>query len=224
MVSQNFLSSIGSLNHDMYSLGIFHFQFWQYGDWVDVVIDDYLPTLNNELAFLKSNQPNEFWSALVEKAYAKLYGNYTLALESGLIGSAMEDLTGGVVESYHDLKNSPPDFRFLLRAHEKGSPIGAAIWDRDGDGETMSELGLVDGHAYSVTQVVELEANGETHQLIRIRNPWGDDVEWKGAWSDGSGEWDEISVSEKNQIGYSDKDDGEFFMSYMDFLKVPFVF
>ncbi len=53
--------------------------------------------------------------------------------------------------------------------------------------------------------------------MIRIRNPWGNDAEWKGAWSDGSPEWQYIPDDEKESLGINFDADGEFWMSYKDF-------
>lgn len=58
--------------------GIFHFRFWIYGSWYDVVIDDYLPVYEDgRLIFChNTEEPNEFWAALLEKAFAKISGSY----------------------------------------------------------------------------------------------------------------------------------------------------
>ncbi|WAR27546.1 CAN5-like protein [Mya arenaria] len=51
---------------DDYS-GIFRFQFWRYGQWTEIVIDDQLPTINGELVFIHSQSKNEFWRGVSEQ-------------------------------------------------------------------------------------------------------------------------------------------------------------
>nr|XP_025739413.1 calpain-3 isoform X3 [Callorhinus ursinus] len=197
--------------------GIFHFQFWRYGDWVDVVIDDCLPTYNNQLVFTKSNHRNEFWSALLEKAYAKLHGSYE-ALKGGNTTEAMEDFTGGVTE-FFEIKDAPRDmYKIMKKAIERGSLMGCSIDTIvPVQYETRMACGLVKGHAYSVTGLEEALFKGEKVKLVRLRNPWGQ-VEWNGSWSDGWKDWSFVDKAEKARLQHQVTEDGEFWMSYDDFI------
>ncbi|CAI5770501.1 calpaincalpain-9 [Podarcis lilfordi] len=196
--------------------GIFHFQFWQHNEWLDIVVDDRLPTFKDRLVFLHSADHNEFWSALLEKAYAKLNGSYE-ALKGGSTIEAMEDFTGGVGEMF-EVKKAPENFYDILKkALKRGSMVGCSIdTSSAAESEARTPYGLIKGHAYSVTGIDEVDYQGRKVKLIRVRNPWGQ-VEWNGPWSDNSHEWRSVSPSEKKRLYQTALDDGEFWMKFDDF-------
>uniref|UniRef100_A0AAA9T7H9 Calpain 12 n=1 Tax=Bos taurus TaxID=9913 RepID=A0AAA9T7H9_BOVIN len=107
--------------------GVFHFQLWQFGHWVDVVVDDRLPVCKGKLMFVCSDQRNEFWAPLLEKAYAKLHGSYEV-MRGGHMNEAFVDFTGGVGEVLYlkkDTPNPPGIFSILRHALAKESLVGA---------------------------------------------------------------------------------------------------
>ncbi|XP_024117317.1 calpain-5 [Oryzias melastigma] len=210
--------------------GIFHFRFWVFGQWTDVVVDDRLPTVDGRLIYCYSNSKREFWSALLEKAYAKLYGCYE-SLRGGNTGDAVVDFSGAVFEVINLEKEiSDKDqinlFESMLKVYERGGIISCGIKAEPHELESKLENGLVMGHAYAVTAVKrvhlrhELVAHFKTEAIpmIRMRNPWGY-KEWNGPWSDSSREWSRIGHAERHNLGLTVEDDGEFWMSFRDWCR-----
>lgn len=227
--------------------GIFHFRFWNNGEWIDVVIDDRLPTLNNELLFLHNSvEKNEMFPALLEKAYAKLYHGYKIihkiAFTDGLI-----DLCGGVHQTFdlqksrliNELQKSEVVERGWLAAHLDSlwevmfkafslkSLMGGAVTNVE---KSNFNNILVKDRVYSILRVVEIQggnslrqANGE-HQseslrLILLRDSLGNDKPWNGAWSFDSTEWSKITDDKLlNELKPAKEADGEFILSFEDFV------
>ncbi|XP_043836932.1 calpain-13 [Dromiciops gliroides] len=222
-----FLAALGSLTHKPQLLakivpadqsftqgyaGIFHFQFWQCGQWIDVVVDDQLPlkleVSDEEYLFVHPcSGNNEFWPCLLEKAYAKLHGSYS-QLHYGIMADSLVELTGWVVTKINLKEVHPNMFKNLKVAEQSGSLMTCGI-------ANFSDLGIVKNHAYTVTGSAEVTLDTGRVELIRLWNPWGH-TEWKGSWSDKSSNWQKVQESERTRL-YKNKDDGEFWMSFQDF-------
>ncbi|KAJ3585632.1 hypothetical protein NHX12_014351 [Muraenolepis orangiensis] len=220
---------------DLYA-GLFRFRFWRLGGWTEVVVDDRLPvSREGTLLFCRSATPREFWSALLEKAYAKLSGCYE-ALEGGNTAEALIDFTGGFSETLAlDPEALPRDahqrralFHTLSGAHDRHALITCFIRPAEGEAvESVLDCGLVRGHAYGVTGVRKvwraedkpLRHSGMSRLLmVRMRNPWGT-TDWTGAWSQRSQEWQQLSRTEREKMGIQVRDVGEFWMEYGDFCR-----
>ena len=84
----------------------------------------------------------------------------------------------------------------------------------------MRNVGLVDAHAYSLISTHETkDEKGQTLRLVKIRNPWGF-KEWTGDWSDKSTKW---TPDLKKELGYEDREDGIFFISFQDYLSFFYI-
>ncbi|RXW23953.1 hypothetical protein EST38_g1919 [Candolleomyces aberdarensis] len=230
-------------------VGIYGFIFYGDKGWSSVIVDDMLYTqipkfeeLDREskavyhedkqkyeniarkngasLLFAKSGSQEETWVALIEKAYAKFYGNYA-HLEGGWTREAIEDLTGGVAAEFitkdildvdrfwkEELLQANKDRLFACSFDSLATPSDELF----GDSPTVQ--GLYGNHAYAILRAVECLGK----RFVVVRNPWGKS-EWTGPWSDGSKEWTPEWIRILPQLGHTFGDDGQFIMEYDDFLR-----
>uniref|UniRef100_K3WE14 Calpain catalytic domain-containing protein n=1 Tax=Globisporangium ultimum (strain ATCC 200006 / CBS 805.95 / DAOM BR144) TaxID=431595 RepID=K3WE14_GLOUD len=218
-------------------VGVYGFIFFRDGDWISEVIDDQLYIANGDYAeadatmrsvfpteeeyvkaiqkgstalhFAKCADSNETWLPLLEKAFAKAHGDYS-AIEGGFTGEGVEDLTGGVTTEIitRDILDKNRLWNEELTKVNDELLFACGITN-----DTLDQVrGIITNHAYSVLKAVE--ANGQ--RLVKVRNPWGKS-EWTGPWSDGSPEW---TPEWMTLLDHRFGDDGAFWMSYEDFLKV----
>lgn len=194
---------------------------------------------SNALYFASCKSSNETWLPLLEKAYAKAHGDYQ-AINGGIIGEGIEDLTGGVATylKSRDVRDKDVLWKELTQVNERF--LFGCSSRAQGMGSPIDEEGFVRGHAYTVLEAREITAKpkvvgkgrtnklrrgskvqiseetpGEKVRLLRIHNPWGKG-EWRGAWSDGSQEWTPDIMRE---LDHTFGDDGIFWITYDDFLK-----
>ncbi|KZP28270.1 cysteine proteinase [Athelia psychrophila] len=225
-------------------VGIYGFIFCVDGDWRDVIIDDQLfisaprwESLDGKeqalyhgdrdkyeavgrkgssiLYFARGRSENETWVPLMEKAFAKLHGDYD-SLEGGYTNEGIEDLTGGISEALYvdDIMDPELFWKHILRSSEDMlfSCFIGGPWGKDEPDEPVE--GIMRCHAYAVLKAVEFRGK----KFLKIRNPWGE-REWTGRWSDGSKEWRGEWLDALKALDYNFGDDGVFIMEYSDFLK-----
>ncbi|EIN13517.1 cysteine proteinase [Punctularia strigosozonata HHB-11173 SS5] len=224
-------------------VGIYGFIFYRDCGWSEVIIDDQLFTripkyeelkpseqklykndkdLYNSTARLGSKalyfsscgSDNETWVPLIEKAYAKLYGDYN-SIQGGQASYAIEDLTGGVANTFHpaDILDTDRFWREDLMRANQDRLFGCSIEKMNGEDADDNVKGILTSHAYSVIRAIEVRGK----RFLKVRNPWGRS-EWSGRWSDGSKEWTQDWLAALPELGHKFGDDGEFLMEYRDWL------
>ncbi|CBY13662.1 unnamed protein product [Oikopleura dioica] len=203
--------------------GIFKFKFFRLGEWIDVIIDDDLPTRKRA----RPSDTGEWWVPLVEKAYAKFSGSYE-KIQGGNTCWALQELSGGITVELKNLSKGNAQ-----QAAENAAARGISLFKvfyhiqnralictsnlGDGGNDVITN-GLVHGHAYSLLRIDYVMKNdGETVKLVKIRNPWAQ-TEWTGEWSDHCPNWEEVSDEEKERIDFAVEDDGGFYMNFEDWI------
>ena len=160
--------------------------------------------------FAGVGKDGSLWGPLLEKAFAKLHGNYE-ALARGDPRNAIQYLTGGPSELYwHTDKSAAEIFDLVKQATLEDGMISAGTPLSPIGNRARTELGLAKSHIYTVLSAHEVtDRYGRLRKLYRVRNPWGRES-YTGAFRDkDTFNWD---ATLRAKVAYVDDNDGTFFI------------
>lgn len=195
--------------------GVFRFRLWWCGQWVEVLVDDRLPTVNGKLAFLQTAHSDQLWPALLEKAYAKLHGSYE-ALKYGSLLDGLADLTGGITESIPITQYTTSNVHLLTELLKTTSLVTCTI--QNTNTRSLNELlnGVQYGLNYRIYALETIESySNESLQVVKLCHPLGiGNIELLGY---NTQKWESIPNHEKDRLGLKRMNVGEFWIWYTDF-------
>ncbi|KAF3699282.1 Calpain-10 [Channa argus] len=202
--------------------GSFQFCFWQQGLWTKVVIDDRLPCINSTLCFSRCHSPTAFWVALLEKAYAKLYGSYE-RLWAGQVSEALVDLTGGLAEHWSlgefglEEENPEQDRRRRLDLNLVYPVKDECALSCSTHSSPRGASEVVQYHALTVIEWLDVrKVSGSEVRLLRIRNPWGRCC-WGGTWVGSGAGWSSVDLNCASDL-QARVAEGEFWLDEAEFM------
>lgn len=137
---------IQSTEEEWRKTGCFKVQFYKDGEPEIILIDDYFPAMpNKQWAFVKGGpEGQELWPMVLEKAYAKMYGNYEY-IEAGKVQYALSDLTDGFPEQIplKDSMNINILWEKIKNLSKHGSLMGAGTPENALGDSAINEMGIV---------------------------------------------------------------------------------
>eukprot|EP00614_Pseudopedinella_elastica_P026376 CAMPEP_0172637060 /NCGR_PEP_ID=MMETSP1068-20121228/207032_1 /TAXON_ID=35684 /ORGANISM="Pseudopedinella elastica, Strain CCMP716" /LENGTH=398 /DNA_ID=CAMNT_0013449617 /DNA_START=14 /DNA_END=1206 /DNA_ORIENTATION=- len=158
-----------------------------------VHLDDRIPcTRAGRPHYARTNEPNEYWLQLVEKAYAKLHGGYE-NLTMGALDRGLRDLTGWPTFK-HSIGGEGDDDDELWETLVGYTEQPGSLVSVEYAGEGTPGDGILANHCYAVLEMKEVSAAATADfdaldvRMVKLHNPWGM-AEWTGDWSTKSELW-----------------------------------
>jgi len=171
------------LTDHLNSAGVYALNMYVMGVPVTVTVDEYLPFFYNDptaLVYAKAAVDGALWMPILEKAAAKLFGNYEM-LSGGMMGPAIQTLTGSpFFNTWHDEISVDALWDLMDSRFAKGWMVTAGSYSGTGSDKDTNALNLPYMHAYACLGTVQLS---DGTKLVKMRNPWGHEL-YSGPWSD----------------------------------------